>query len=75
MSDTNNKISTGYLNSALSLVINAENAFLINIQHNNDNVASSTIHLKPTPDGSYIIPHQKRNSATTNTYYIRTMDD
>jgi len=34
-----------------------------------------TIHLKPAPDGSYIIPPIKRNSTINNTFYVISMDD
>ncbi len=55
--------------------MDAASAFLINTHHNNKNFATSTIHLKPTPDGSYIIPHKKRNSATNNTRHVISRDD
>jgi hypothetical protein len=55
--------------------MDAANAFLTNTQHNKYNFSSSTIHLKLTPDGSYIIPHQKRSSNTNHTYYVISMDD
>ena len=55
--------------------MDAANVLLTKIQHNNDNFASSTIHLKPTPDGSYIEPPKKRNSTTNNTFYVISMDD
>ncbi len=51
------------------------NAFLTNIHQNNENFATSTIHLKPAPDGSYIRPPKKRNSTNNNTFYIISMDD
>jgi len=47
----------------------------LNIHHNNENFATFTIHFKPAPGESYIIPHQKRNSTTNNTFYAISMDD
>jgi hypothetical protein len=29
----------------------------------------------PTPDGSYVIPHQKCDSTTYHTYYVISVDD
>ena len=55
--------------------MDAANAFLASIQHNNANFATSTIHLKPTPGDSYIIPQKKRNSTANNTFYVISMDD
>jgi len=74
MSDSINQIPTGYLNLALSLGMDAANAFLVNIHHNNENCATSIIHLKPIHDGTYIIPYQKRNSTTKNIFYVISMD-
>ena len=75
MPDTNNQILAGYLNSALLLGMDAANAFLTNIHSNNDNFATSTIHLKPAPDLSYIIPPKKCNSTNNNAFYIISMDN
>ena len=74
MSDTNNQIPIGYLNSALSLGMDSADAFLTNIHHNNEKFATFTKHLKHAPDGPYIIPKKKRNSTNNNTFYIISMN-
>ena len=51
------------------------NAFLNFSRHNNDQFPSATIHIKITLDGSFILPHQKRNTTTNQTYYVISMND
>ena len=41
----------------------------------NDNHSLATNTLLITPDGSHIIPHQKRNTTANNTHYTISMED
>ena len=61
---------TSYLQHALLRGLDACITFVANIQQLDDIFSLASTQLKPTPDGTYIIPHQKRNSPTNNTHYI-----
>jgi hypothetical protein len=60
MADHASDTPTGYLQQALSLGLDASNSFLTTIQQNNDNFLLAPTSLQPAPDGSYLIPHQKK---------------
>jgi hypothetical protein len=75
MADHASDLPTGYLYQALLAGLAASNTFLTSIQRINDNFSLATPTLRPTPDGSYIIPHQKRNTTTNTTQYVVSLDD
>ena len=66
---------TGYLHHALLRGLDASRTFLTNIQHLDDNFSFAITQLKPTLDGTYIIPHQKHNYPTNITHYIISLED
>ena len=70
MADHVTDIPTNYLPHALLRGFDASKTFLANIQQLDDIFSLASTQLKPTPDGTYITPHQKRNSPTNNTQYI-----
>ena len=65
---------TGYMQHALLHDLDASIIFLTHIQHLFDSLSLANTQLKPTLDGAYIIPHQKRSSLTSNTHYIISID-
>ncbi len=75
MADHASDTPTGYLQHALSHGLTASKAFLVSIHRIDDNFSLATTTLQPAPDGSYIIPHQKRNTTTTTTQYVISLDD
>ena len=75
MSVSDNQIPTCDLYQALTIDMDASIAFHTHIHHNNDNFSSSMIHLKPAPDGSFIISHQKHNSSANHTYFVIYVHD
>ncbi len=75
MVDHASNTPTGYLMHALSQGLATTKAFLTIIQRIGNNFSLPTPTLRPAPDGSYIITHQKRNSTTNNTHYIISLED
>jgi hypothetical protein len=75
MAEHANDMPTGYLQRALLDGLTASLTFLTSIQRTNDNFSLATPNLRPAPDGSYIIPHQKRNTTTNTTQYVISLDD
>ena len=66
---------TNYLQHALLCGLDVSRTFLANIEQLDDIVSLASTQLKPAPDSAYIIPHKKRNSPTTNTHYIISLED
>jgi len=66
---------TGCLPHALLRGLDESQAFLAKIQQLDDIFSLASTQLKPAPNGTYIIPHQKRNSPTNNTHYIISLED
>ena len=75
MAEHANDMPTGYLHQALLAGLNASGTFLLSIQRSTDNFSLATPNLRPAPDGSFIIPHQKRNATTNTTQYVISLDD
>ena len=75
MADHASNSPTGYLQQALQQGLEAAKSFLTTIQRINDNFSLANTNLQPAPDGSYIIPHQKRNSTASNTHFVISLED
>ena len=75
MADHASDTPTGYLHQVLSNGLAATKTFLTSIQRIDDNFSLATPTLRPAPDGSYIIPHPKRNTTTNTTQYVVSLDD
>jgi hypothetical protein len=75
MADHASDTPIGYLQQALFNGLTASKAFLTTIQRIDDNFSLATTTLQPAPDGSYIIPHQKRSSTINTTQLVVSLAD
>jgi hypothetical protein len=66
---------TGYLQIALINDFDSSQSFLTNIIKNNHNFHLASTALKPAPDGSHIIAHQKKNNSPILTNHVISTED
>ncbi len=74
-SDLSPHTPTGFLQQYLTIGLENAKAFLTITYNTKDNYHLTDTTLKPSPNGSHIIPHQKKQNSATLTNFTISMAD